>query len=126
MGSEDTPFEVGLGFAVHLDKDFIGKLALQKQQKSGWAKQLLLCEVLAEKVLILHDEPVYLNDEIVGHCTSGGIGFRTDKTLCFIMIKKDVEAPLSSLSRLPLKIEVAGNKFKLKVLPKPPYPEKSK
>jgi len=126
MGSEDTPFELGLGFTVNLNKDFIGKQALQKQKKSGWTKQLLLCEVLAGKVLILHDEPVYLNEKIVGHCTSGGIGFRTDKTLCFIMIKKDIEATPSSLSNLFYQIEVAGTKFKLKVLPKPPYAEISK
>ncbi len=37
MGSEETPYEVGLGFAVHFDKpgDFIGKQALIKQKKSG-------------------------------------------------------------------------------------------
>ena len=87
MGSEDTPFEVGLGFTVDMGKDFIGKQALLEQKKSGWTKQLLLCEVLADSVLILHDEPVYLDDKIVGHCTSGGQGFRTDKTLCLIMVE---------------------------------------
>jgi len=126
MGSEETPFEVGLGFAVNLEKDFIGKQALINQQKSGWTKQLLLCEVLADDVLILHDEPVYLNNKIVGHCTSGGKGFRTSKTLAFIMLKKLAEETVSSLSSQPLKIEVAGIKFKLKVLEKPPYPEKNK
>ena len=128
MGSEETPFEVGLGFAVNFDKaqEFIGKAALLKQQKDGWTKALLLCEVLAKRVLILHDEPVYLDEKIVGHCTSGGIGFRTDKTLCFIMIKKDVEAPPTSLSSQPYKIEVAGKKFNLRMLKKPPYQEYNK
>jgi len=128
MGSEETPFEVGLGFAVHLNKvdEFIGKLALIKQKKCGWTRQLLLCEVLAENVLILHDEPVYQNDKIVGHCTSGGIGFRTNKTLCFIMVKKDIGATISSLSSHAYQIEVAAEKFNLRVLEKPPYPGKNK
>ena len=128
MGSEDTPFEVGLGFTVKLEKefDFIGKQALLNQQKSGWAKQLLLCEVLADDVLILHDEPVYSGNKIVGHCTSGGKGFRTGKTLAFIMLQKPTEVAHSSLSSLPLNIEVAGKKFNLKVLAKPPYQDRNK
>jgi len=73
MGPEETPFEVGLGFAVNLNKDFIGRQSLLGQKKSGWTKQLLLCEVLAEKVLILHDEPVYLDDKIVGHVPRVGL-----------------------------------------------------
>ena len=128
MESGETPFEIGLGFTVNFDKnvDFIGKQALIEQKKSGWTKQLLLCEVLAENVLILHDEPVYLNNEVVGYCTSGGIGFRTNKTLCFIMVKKDTGASITSLSSQPYQIAVAGEKFKLRVLEKPPYKTESK
>ncbi len=126
MGSEDTPFEVGLGFTVCFDKSaqFIGRKTLIEQKKRGWKKQLLLCEVLADSVLILHDEPVYFNDEIIGHCTSGGKGFRINKTLCFIMICKDINQSIYSLSNHTYQIEIAGKKFKLRVLAKPPYPIK--
>ena len=123
MGPEETPFEVGLEFTVNFDKTFIGQQALLRQKTNGWTKQLLLCEVLAENLLILHDEPVYLDNRIVGHCTSGGIGFRTNKTLAFVMVNKSADAKISSLSNLPLEIEVAGEKYQLNVLEKPPYPE---
>jgi len=160
MGADDTPFEVGLGFAVELDKpgDFIGRDALCVQQRDGWSKQLRLCEVrsrishrfptagaakrtlacrtpddppqrpgdalatendeicgLADSVLILHDEPVYVDAEIVGHCTSGGRGFRSGKSLCFVLFYREQQ------DRAKLKIEIAGERFDLSILEQPPY-----
>jgi len=118
IGNEDSPFEAGLGFSVSFDKqeEFIGKLALLEQKKLGWRKQLQLCEVLAEEVLILKDEPIYSSNRIVGHCTSGGLGFRTGKALCFVMFyEKD------SVTGLALEIEIAGERHQLKILYKAPY-----
>ncbi len=118
MGPEDTPFEIGLGFAVNFDKaiDFIGKKALLKQKQNGWEKQLKLCEVAADEVLILHDEPVYQAEAIVGHCTSGGQCFRTGKILCFVMFYQR-----DSVRFEQCQIEIAGERFKLEVLDQPPY-----
>jgi 4-methylaminobutanoate oxidase (formaldehyde-forming) len=118
IGNEDSPFEAGLGFTVRFDKreEFIGKAALLEQKKLGWQKQLQLCEVLAEEVLILQDEPVYTSDRIVGHCTSGGLGFRTGKALCFVMFyDKD------SVDGLALEIEIAGERHRLEILHQAPY-----
>lgn len=117
MGAEDTPFETGCSFAVKLNKpeNFIGKEALLQQQASGWTRQLKLCEVSSHDLLILHDEPVYRDQEIVGHCTSGGKGFRTGKTLCFVMFY-DRHAMLDHLE-----IECAGVRASLQILSKPPY-----
>ena len=117
MGPEETPYETGLGFALKMDKpiEFIGKAALLKQQSSGWHKQLRLCEIHADSVLVLHDEPVYRHNQIIGHCTSGGRGFRTRKTLCFVMFY-DRNRPCDDLE-----IELAGDRFPLTVLSEPPY-----
>jgi len=118
MGPEDTPFEIGLGFAVNFDKaiDFIGKQALLEQKLKGWNKQLKLCEVVADEILILHDEPVYQAEVIVGHCTSGGQGYRTGKILCFVMFYQR-----DSVRFERCQIEIAGECFKLEVLDQPPY-----
>jgi 4-methylaminobutanoate oxidase (formaldehyde-forming) len=118
IGADDTPFESGLAFAVNFDKavEFIGKQALLEQKQNGWNKQLRLCEVAAEEVLILHDEPVYRGDVIVGHCTSGGQGFRTGKRLCFVMFYRSESADCADCQ-----IEIAGERFALEVLAKPPY-----
>ncbi|MDH3387488.1 MAG: FAD-dependent oxidoreductase [Gammaproteobacteria bacterium] len=118
IGPEDTPFEAGLGFTVSLDRpdDFIGREALLAQHRDGWDKRLRLCEVDGEEVLLLHDEPVYYGDRIVGHCTSGGQGFRTGKVLCFVMFYRD-----QAIDHANCLIEVAGERFPLAVLEKPPY-----
>jgi 4-methylaminobutanoate oxidase (formaldehyde-forming) len=123
MGPQDKPFEVGLGFAVGLDKaaDFIGREALLAKSRDGRERSLRLCEVLAESVLILHDEPVYRADGIVGHCTSGGKGYRTGKTLCFVMFYQR-----DSIDDADLEIEVAGERFPLEILHQPPNRAKTK
>jgi glycine cleavage system aminomethyltransferase T len=123
LGPDDTPFEVGLGFTVRFDKEsnFIGKQALLEQQRVGCSRQLRLCEVVAEEALILHDELVYQGDEIVGHVTSGGRGFRADKILCWVMFYR-----WPGLSPRALQIDIAGERFTLEVLDKPPYRAASK
>ncbi len=65
---------------------------------------------------MLHDEPVYQGDEIVGHVTSGGRGFRVDKILCWVMFYQ-----WQSVSPRACQIDIAGERFALNVLDKPPY-----
>jgi glycine cleavage system aminomethyltransferase T/glycine/D-amino acid oxidase-like deaminating enzyme len=124
IGSGDTPIEAGLGFAVCFDKpfDFLGKTALLESRHGIQKRRLRLCEVVANPVLILHDEPVYSGGKIVGHCTSGGQGFRTGKTLCFVMYyyadgRDDYCDDLGD----HCEIEVAGERFPLAILDQPPY-----
>ena len=118
LGPEDTPFEAGLGHAVNIDKtdDFIGREALLRQCSSGWHKQLKLCAVDATTVLLLHDEPVYRDGEIVGHCTSGGQGYRCTRTLCFVLFYD-----YDPIFKSGCEIEVAGERFAIELLEKPPY-----
>lgn len=123
IGPEDTPFEMGLGFAVNLEKEneFIGKQALVKQKQQGWHKHQFLCEVIADNPLILHDEPIYSNDGIVGHCSSGGLGFRTGKALCFIVIHSPSRQTRKQIMLEPYEIEIADDRFPLEILHKSPY-----
>jgi 4-methylaminobutanoate oxidase (formaldehyde-forming) len=123
MGADDTPLECGLGFAVGFDKtdDFIGKQALLEQRRNGCDKQLKLCRLEADAVLILHDEPVYRAGKIVGHCTSGGLGYRSAKTLCFVMFYQRDDSSADDCQ-----IEVAGERYALEILDKPPYRAKRK
>ncbi len=117
IGPDDTPLECGLDFAVDFDKaaEFIGHDALLAQASDGVRKRLRLCEVGAGDVLIVHDEPVYAGDQIIGHCTSGGPGFRSAKTLCFVMIYDT-----DTIAGRDLEIEVAGVRYPLQPLARPP------
>ncbi len=118
MGPEDTPLECGLEFAVDYDKgaDFIGRETLLAQRRDGCRKRLRLCEVQGEAPLLLHDEPVYHGSTIVGHCTSGGQGMRVGKTLAFVMFYD-----FDTLPKAGLEIDIAGLRYPLALLDKPPY-----
>ncbi len=73
---EDTPLEAGLGFAVKFDKagGFIGRDALLAQRESGVGRRLLQFKLNDPEVLLYHSEPIWLDDQLVGHVTSGAYG----------------------------------------------------
>ena len=73
---EDTPLEAGLGFAVKFDKPggFIGREALLKDKAAPPAKRLLQFRLLDSAPLLYHNEPIWRDDDLVGHVTSGAYG----------------------------------------------------
>ncbi len=73
---EDSPLEAGLGFTVKFDKPdgFIGRDALLKQQEEGLQRRLLQFKLNDPEPLLYHNEPIWRDDEIVGHITSGAYG----------------------------------------------------
>ena len=73
---EDTPLEAGLGFAVKFDKpgEFIGREALLKEKAEGPARKLLQFRLLDPRPLLYHNEPIWRDDALVGHVTSGAYG----------------------------------------------------
>ena len=73
---EDSPLEAGLGFAVKFDKPdgFIGRDALLKQQEEGLHRRLVQFKLTDPDPLLYHNEPIWRDDELVGHITSGAYG----------------------------------------------------
>ena len=73
---EDTPLEAGLGFAMKFDKPggFIGREALLRDKAAGPAKRLLQFRLLDPGPLLYHNEPIWRDDALVGHVTSGAYG----------------------------------------------------
>jgi aminomethyltransferase len=82
-----SPYELGFGKMVHLDKEtFVGKHALQQDQKNGVPRQLVGLEVDWVEVEELHDKfgltpaaptqasrvsvPIYVGDKHVGKATT--------------------------------------------------------
>jgi glycine cleavage system aminomethyltransferase T/glycine/D-amino acid oxidase-like deaminating enzyme len=82
---EETPYEAGLGFAVHLDKsaDFVGREALIAAKAAGPRKRLR-CLVLDDpRSVALGNEPIRVDGEIVGRVTSGGYGFAVERSIAY-------------------------------------------
>jgi len=98
LTTEHSVLEANLGYFVKMDKgDFEGKRALELQKEEGITKKLVLLEIDSPDSDAANGmEPVYVNGEVVGMCTSGGFGHRTQKSLALAYVQVDVmEQPLS-------------------------------
>ena len=70
-----TPYELGLGWTVKLDKgDFIGRDALLRRKEAGFEEKLVLVAVQDGHVP-LGGDPLLLKGEQVGAVTSAAYGY---------------------------------------------------
>ena len=75
---EYSALEAGLDRFIDMNKDFVGKKALQKQQTDGLKKKIVQMEVFG-----LQDrdtgpnEPIFDGEKLVGRAASGAYGHRT-------------------------------------------------
>ncbi len=116
----ENPFEAKLGFAVKLNKkeDFIGKKYLISN-KNLIKKTLIMCTINNSEPgnpLSLHDEPIFIENKIVGETTSGSYSFYYNKNLVFGYILNNIDL---EKSRDNLEIEIAKKRYKLNLLNEP-------
>ena len=69
------------------------------------------------KPLLLHDEPIYLEDKIIGRSTSGNYSFNFKKNLVFGYIENNFSG--EELKSKKLYIEVEKEKYPIIVQTKP-------
>ncbi len=107
---EDTPLEAGLGFAVKFDKagGFIGRDALLAQQESGVGKRLLQFRLQDSEPLLYHDEPIWHDDRLVGHITSGAYGHSLGACIGLGYVQFEPGSDPAELLGGNFEIEVAG------------------
>jgi glycine cleavage system T protein len=89
--SETDPFSSGLGFAVRLTKpvDFIGRDKLAELAPDG-GRLRLCCLVLADpQSVALGNEPVKVDEEVVGRVTSGGLGYTLGTSIAYAWLPAD-------------------------------------
>jgi 4-methylaminobutanoate oxidase (formaldehyde-forming) len=82
LTTDYTPYDAGLGFNVHLKKDFIGRSALAKIVKEGPAWRMCFF-TLEEEVELYGSEPISREGKVLGIVTSGGFGHTIGKTIAF-------------------------------------------
>lgn len=70
MDEETTPIEAGLVRFVYLEKEFIGRSALLKQEKEG-AKKGLVCFMANSRRSPRHNYKIYVDEKEIGFVTSG-------------------------------------------------------
>ncbi|OED38589.1 FAD-dependent oxidoreductase [Chromatiales bacterium (ex Bugula neritina AB1)] len=85
---EFNPFESGLEQFVDMNKDFIGKAALQ--QAGAHRKRFIALNVDCPIAAAHTGDPVYCNGRQVGSVTSGAYGHRIEKNIAFAYVDPDV------------------------------------
>ncbi len=122
ISPEENQYQAGLSFTISNKKnvDFIGKSALEKidkeKIKTRFAKFTLKDSKPGEP-LLLHDEPIYLEDKIIGRSTSGNYSFNFKKNLTFGYINNDFSN--EELQNKNLFIEVEKKKYPIEISNKP-------
>ena len=66
---------------------------------------LLLKESEPGKPLLLHDEPIYIDDKIIGRSTSGNYSFNFKKNLVFGYIENDLSNEELQTKNLFIEVE---------------------
>ncbi len=122
ISPEENQYEAGLQFAISYKKniDFIGKKNLLKiKDKKPKKFFLMFClnESKPGEPLLLHDEPIYLKDKIIGRTTSGNYSFNYNKNISFGYINSEYSK--EELLNEDLYIEVEKKKYSIHVLMKP-------
>ncbi|MCP5093254.1 MAG: aminomethyl transferase family protein, partial [Gammaproteobacteria bacterium] len=94
LGSDYYPDESGMGRFVAPDKgDFIGRDALIEQRESGPREKIATFIVDADNADAYSGEPIYCNGELAGYVTSGGFGYRVEKSLALGYLSAEFHKP---------------------------------
>ena len=122
ISPEENQYQAGLNFAISYKKniDFIGQKALEKIKNEKITRRFAMFTLTDSKPgnpLLLHDEPIYLDDTIIGRTTSGNYSFNYNKNLSFGYI--NVNLTNDELSKRKLYIEVEKKKYLVTLKKKP-------
>jgi len=124
MNTEFTALESGLSWFVKMDKDFEGKDSLLKQKEAGFENKMIMLEIDSDGVDAQNGfEPLYLDGNIVGMCSSGGYGHRVQKSLAFAFIKTAKIDPKADNTGLT--VQILGKHYPAKITPMCNYDPKN-
>ena len=122
ISPEENQYQAGLDFTINYKKnvEFIGKAALLKIKEKKIDKRLLMFVLENNKPgepLMLHDEPIYVDDKIIGRTTSGNYSFNFKKNLSYGYVNSG--NTIEILKNKKIFIEVEKIKYQANILEKP-------
>lgn len=98
-----------MGYFIKPDKgEFEGRAAVLEEKENPSAFRLVLLEVESGPADALGSEPIYMGGEQVGLTTSGGYGYRVEKSLALGFIKRELAVPDTRVTVLILGKEHAA------------------
>jgi 4-methylaminobutanoate oxidase (formaldehyde-forming) len=128
IDNTDDPYEVGLGFAVRLDKPggFIGRDALLRRKEEGPPTRRLVQLLLKDpEPLLFHAEIVHRNGTPVGDVRAGSYGFTLGGAVGLAMIEAGEPVDAAYLDGGTWEVDVAGTRYPAEVSLRPMYDPKA-
>ena len=122
ISPEENQYQAGLNFTISYKKDFnfIGREALEKIKDKKIDRKFAMFVLKNNepgKPLLLHDEPIYKDDRIIGRTTSGNYSFNFKKNLAFGYINNDFSD--NELLNGDISIEIEKIKYPAEIIFKP-------
>ncbi|SEW10313.1 dimethylglycine dehydrogenase [Cognatiyoonia koreensis] len=99
----ETGFDRFIAFSK--DVEFIGRAAAEAQLKMPPPRKLATFIVDTDDADVVGYEPVFINDEVVGFCTSGGYSHFAQKSVAYAFVPRDL-----AHEGLQVEIELLGNR----------------
>jgi len=111
-----TAAETGMDRFISFKKnaDFIGRAAAEADRANGPARRLCAFEVDADDADVNAYEPIWLDGDVVGFCTSGGYSHHAKKSIAqgFLPVDRITDG-------LEVEIEILGQMRKARVITEP-------
>jgi len=111
-----TAAETGLDRFISFKKpvEFIGRSAAEVERETGAERKLCAFEVDAEDADVVAYEPIWLDGDVVGFCTSGGYSHFAQKSIAlgFVPVERATEG-------LEVEIEILGKKQRARLITEP-------
>ncbi|MGX0876839.1 dimethylglycine dehydrogenase [Roseovarius sp. MBR-154] len=111
-----TPGETGMDRFIAWKKntDFIGRAAAEAERAQGAARTLVAFEVAAEDTDVNGYEPVWIEGEVHGFCTSGGYSHHAGKSIALALIPSE-----RARDGLEAEIEILGHRRAARLITEP-------
>ncbi|WP_299701967.1 FAD-dependent oxidoreductase [uncultured Tateyamaria sp.] len=114
--TEFDPFETGLDRFIKVDKDFLGKAALEVRQANGPTVKLVSLQI---DCTTSHSQPgasVMQDNSVVGTVTSGDWGHRVGMNLAYAFVRPDLAAQGTEIT-----VDMLGEIVRCRVIAPGPY-----
>ena len=94
LHTEHNPYEAGLGWAVDLDTEFIGKEAVAAAANGDNIDHEVACLTLDdEDAVVLDDKPVFDGDDVIGYLHSAEYGYTVGACVAYTYLPPEYAEP---------------------------------
>ena len=118
MDETVTPYEVVYGWITNMEKDFIGKAALEQLKREGFNRKLVGF-TMTDRGIARHGYKVFMEGQKVGYVTSGTFSPTLGKAIGLAFVPPACQEPGT-----PIEIEIRNNRAKARIVSLPFYKRK--